>query len=467
LWIYAPLSRYRLFASDKHTIIFVFVFCVTLRALPEIVAFPYPIGYDVVNYYIPVVEHFDERWVTTASQFPLYVLLLNAVQTATGLPAQPVVAAVAVGVFGFFGMSLYCVGRSLLKLGIASSVFVAIFVVVQMAVLRTAWDLHRDVFALAAMMLVFSLLGRNNGWKGIVVILALAALSVAADRMIGALLCISLLVYAAMTWRKDVTVASIFAVGLFSTLMVASYSAPGASEGIAVSAEKTEIFYDPQNLLILFAVVNGMLVVPAAVGFLRVKNHLLKIPLLVCVVGSFSWLAFPDIGQLVADRWVILAGIFLAVFAGYGILRVVRNRPPLQKAAIAGAVIAVFAAIGITYAVMPYDSPFTLYAVTRADTENFGPVTMQFSSLDVRDTGRLLSTIEWINQNTEPDAVIVGEKHWRGFMEVYLKDERTYRFSDDPLVLAQALERQGKPTYQITFATGPPPMFQVEDIAIR
>lgn len=467
MWISAPLSRHKLFASEKHAVIFVLVLCVVLRSTPELVAYPYPIGYDVVNYYIPVVENFDEHWPETVNQFPLYVVLLHFIHLVTGLSAHSVVAAMAVAIFGAFGASLYFLGRSLLKLGIAPSVFLAAFVVFQMAVLRTAWDLHRDIFALTAMIFVFSLLARNNSWKGIAITLALAALTVAADRMVGALLCISLIAYAAMTRRKEAITASVFATGLFAVLMTASYPGPDAGSGIAVSPDKTETFYDRQNLMVLFAVVNGLIVAPAAIGFLRIKNHLLKVPLLVSIAGSFSWLAFPDAGQLVADRWVILAGIFLAIFAGYGILRVAKSLKPKISAAIAGSVLAAFVVIGLAYAVMPYDSPFILYGAARGSTENFSPVTMQFNSLDVQDNEKLLSVIAWINQNTEPEAVIVGEKHWRGFMELHLQDGRTYRFSGDPLALAEALERQSKPAYLITFDPRSPAVFEVEDVAIR
>jgi hypothetical protein len=440
-----------------------------LRTAPELAAYPYPIGYDVVNYYIPVVENFDQHWPETVGQFPLYVLIVHYVQMATGLSSHSAVAVIAVATFGVFGISLYCLGRSLLKLGIVPSAFLAVFVVFQMAVLRTAWDLHRDVFALTVMMLAFSLLGRNdNSWKGIAIILALAALTVAADRMIGALLCVSLVAYSIMTRRKDVISTSAFAAGLFSILIIASYSGVDVSpSGIAVSPEKTQTFYNPQNLLTLFAVANGLIVAPAAIGFLRMKNHLLKVPLLVSIAGSFSWLAFPDIGQLVADRWIILAGIFLGVFAGYGILYTIKNLNPRTSIAVAGSVLAAFAVIGLAYTVMPYDSPFALYEAARTSIENFGPPTMQFNSLDIQDNDKLLSAIAWINHNTEQDAVIVGEKHWRGFMDLYLQDDRTYRFSGDPLALAQALERQEKPVYMIKFDPNSPAMFEVEDIAIR
>ena len=105
------------------------------------------------------------------------------------------------------------------------------------------------------------------------------------------------------------------------------------------------------------------------------------------------------------------------------------------------------AAIGIAYMIMPYDSPFVLYGVAQKSIEDFSPVSMQFNSLDIKDNGKLLSAIDWINKNTEPDAVIVGEKHWRGFMELYLGDQRIYRFSNNPKALAELLENQGYHVY--------------------
>jgi hypothetical protein len=469
LWIYAPLSRYKLFVSEKHAAILVFAICIVIRAIPELAAYPYPIGYDAVNYYIPVVENFEEHWSAVAGQFPLYVLLLHSVHIMTGLSAQSVVASVAVAVFGILGTSLYYVGRSLLKLGIRPSFFLAVFVVLQMAVLRTAWDLHRDIFALAAVMFAFSLLGRKDaGWKEIAAILVLAALIVAADRMIGALFCISLAAHAVITRRKRVAMISVFAAGLFSILIMAGYAVSDAgAPSIELPSEKTPAFYNPQNLLVLFAVVNGLLVAPAAIGFLRMKGNLLKIPLLASLAGSLSWLAFSSNNLLVADRWIILSGIFLSVFAGFGILHVAKSLKPRFSLAAAGSILAAFATIGLAYAVMPYDNPLFLYGAARADIEDFAPVTMQFNSLDVRDTDKLLSAIEWVNQNTEQDAVIVGEMHWRGFMELYLEDGRTYRFSSNPQALAEALERRGEHAYLIRADSSSAAMFEIEDVAIR
>jgi hypothetical protein len=445
----------RLFTSEKGIAVVVFVVFIAFRAVPEFMAYPYPIGYDVVNYYIPTVANFEEKWYTVSNQFPLYVFFLYFVSITTGLPAHSVVVGVAVVMAGIFGISLFCIGRTLLKLGITQSAFLAIFAIFQIAVLRTMWDLHKDIFSLTTMMFALSLLARKDGtWKTVAQTMALATLTVAADRMIGILFCLSLAAYAIMTRRRDVILTTILAIGVFSTLMVASYDTseanPITTTTTDMSENSTSEFYTPTNLVILLAVINGLIAAPAAIGFFVMKNSLLKIPLLVSLVGSFSWLVFPESRLLVADRWIVLTGIFLSVFAGYGILHVVRNLKPSLSAVVTGSILVAFAMIGLAYSVMPHDSPFILYGAVRANIEKFGPVTMQFNSLDIEDNNNLLSSIVWLNENTERDAIIVGEKHWRGFMELYLEDGRTYLSSDDPSTVAAALEEQGKDVYLIS-----------------
>jgi hypothetical protein len=216
--------KFRFLASEKHAVVIVFLLCIALRAIPELAAYPHPIGYDVVNYYIPKVVNFDEEWSTISKQFPLYVTLLYSLSSVTGVTPPFVVVFVAVAMAGIFGVSLFYVGRNLLNLRIIQSVFLSTFTVFQMAVLRTFWDLHRDVLALATTLFIFCLLSRKDaGWKVLSITLALTAVTVAADRMIGVLLCVSLAAYLIITRRRDVALSAILAIGLFSALMVASY----------------------------------------------------------------------------------------------------------------------------------------------------------------------------------------------------------------------------------------------------
>ena len=468
--MYTPLLlKSRLFTSEKHTVLVVFILCIALRAAPELMAYPYPIGYDVINYYIPTVTNFEDKWDIVSKQFPLYVTFLYLVSITTGLPAYPVVVAVIIVMTGIFGISLFYLGRTLLKLGISHSAYIAIFAIVQLAVLRTTWDFHRDIFALTMMMFIFSLFSRRSeGWKPLALILVLATLTVAADRMVGALFSISLVVYAIVKRRRDAALTGIFAIVMFYALAVPTHSVPNittiTSTEIPQNNNELEEFYNPADLLIFFVVVNGLLVAAAAIGFLKMRNSLLlKIPLLICLIGSFSWLLFPENRYLLADRWIILAGIFLSVFAGYGVLHLVRNLK--KRSAIAGFILGAFAVLGVSYAVIPHDSASAVYGIVGVHAKNLPPVTMQFNSIDVEDNDELLSSIAWINENTEQDAVIVGESHLRGFMELYLEDNRTYHFSEDPPTFAEILSKRGHQVYLIELDGKSPSLFVVKKIS--
>ena len=468
--MYTPLLlKSRLFTSEKHTVLVVFILCIALRAAPELMAYPYPIGYDVINYYIPTVTNFEDKWDIVSKQFPFYVTFLYLVSITTGLPAHPVVVAVIIGMTGVFGISLFYLGRTLLKLGISHSAYIAIFAIVQLAVLRTTWDFHRDIFALTMMMFVFSLFSRKNaGWKPLALILVLATLTVAADRMVGALFSVSLVVYAIVTRRRDAALTGIFAIVMFCALTLPTQSVPNVttitSTEIPQNNNELREFYNPADLLIFFVVVNGLLVAAAAIGFLKMRNSLLlKIPLLICLIGSFSWLLFPENRYLLADRWIILAGIFLSVFAGYGVLHLVRNLK--KRSAIAGFILGAFAVLGVSYAVIPHHNASAIYGIVGVHAKNLPPVTMQFNSIDVEDNDELLSTIAWINENTEQDAVIVGESHLRGFMELYLEDNRMYHFSEDPPTFAETLSKSGHQVYLIELNGKSPALFVIKRIS--
>jgi hypothetical protein len=214
--------------------------------------------------------------------------------------------------------------------------------------------------------------------------------------------------------------------------------------------------------LYLFVVVDGLLVPTGIIGFKQLKNGtLLKIPVLITAAASFSWIVFPFDELLVADRWIGLLGIFLSIFAAFGLYQIIlrmkirrpattssTNTPTLSNPAstiLASFILGIFVIMGILYEILPNaHEPFTLwYGMARSSIEHFVPPSMQFNSLQLSDTNKMMSAISWINKNTQPNAIIIGEKDWRGFMELYLQDHRTFRFSDDLPTLTTGLIKHG------------------------
>ena len=142
----------------KNLIILVFLIGCIVRAIPDMMARPYPIGYDVINYYIPVITNFQEHWSAISEQFPFYVLILHFFHIATNLQPQTLVIVSAVILYGFFSVSLFLMSRWLFGLSESHSLYLTLFVIFQLPVLRTAWDLHKDVFSLTLLLVSVSLI---------------------------------------------------------------------------------------------------------------------------------------------------------------------------------------------------------------------------------------------------------------------------------------------------------------------
>jgi hypothetical protein len=458
--IYYVAHQLKLGIKERHIVLFLFSTACLIRLLPELISYPYPIGYDVINYYIPVTTNFSEHWAQVSTQFPLYALLLNITRIATDISPHQTVVMMAILMFGFFALAIFFLARKLMKLNIKYSLYLAFFVIFQTAVLRTTWDLHRDIFALSTMLFTFSLLhnerreGSIFNWKLLAIVMILSAVTAISDRMIGLLFTASLLIYSAIVKSKTTILCALIAIGFVGFAMSSSnnvfYDVVHSNTESTISdlssgARAPYRSYTPANLLVLFVIVNGLLIPTGIVGIRVLRNNLLKITWVITSVLSFSWLVFPKTETLVADRWIILSGIFLSIFAAYGVIyimqRVNTHLSEKTSSVIFLSFLGIFITIGIGYTIMPYHTPFILYSIAREKIETFVPVTMQFNSLDTKDNDKILSAISWINNNTNQNAIIIGEKDWRGFMELYLKDNRHFRYSDNLKNLSESLEQ--------------------------
>jgi hypothetical protein len=432
----------------KNLIILVFLMGCIVRAIPDMMARPYPIGYDVINYYIPVITNFQEHWSAVSKQFPLYVLILHFFQISTNLQPQTLVIVSAVILYGFFSVSLFLMSRWLFGLSEAHSLYLTLFVIFQLPVLRTAWDLHKDVFSLTLLFVFVSLIFPLRAKIGSYTIIgsSIAALvAVSLDKMVGALFVASLTIYGLISRTKYASLLSLLILGFFAVAIASDYDNIRQSlQTLSESAESNLSDrrlepYSPTSLLMLFIVVNGPLLVPGGFGFMQANNRLLKIAIGITAVGSFSWIFFPDLQSLAADRWIFLFGIFLSIFAGYGIIKYSQTRlHPRLRSRLLCIILGFSISLGLIYETMPYRFASFPESIVGQSIEPFGPATMQFNSLTVKDTDELLKSIAWINENTPTNATIVGEKHWRGWMEIKLQDHRKYSYNSNRYEVIQS-----------------------------
>jgi hypothetical protein len=424
-----------------------------IRAVPELVAFPYPIGYDVINYYIPVITNLEEHWPVVSEHLPIYTLVLHSLHLATGLSPHLLVSSSGIILYGLFSVSLFLTSRRLLRLSSIYSTYLALFVILQLPVLRTSWDLHKDILALTLLLTSVSLipLRVKIGTRSIIGSCVAASIAVSVDKMVGILFVASVVAYAFVVRVRNISFLSLVITILFSIAMVSQYG--NVQQSLQYSNTNLElnqsnptskISNSIATLFALFLVVNGPLLIPGVYGFMRSDNGFLKIATTFAAVGSFSWLLFPDRQSLVADRWIFLFGIFLSIFAGYGVLEYLRqNVSPRRRKQILFILLGTCTLLGISYEVMPHQFTGIWRDIVGQNIEPYGPSTMQFNSIAIRNTINLTSMISWINENTPEDALFIGEKHWRGWMELELEDERDFMYyssQDSALELIEGCE---------------------------
>jgi hypothetical protein len=432
---------------QKRLVLLIFSIGCLVRAIPEMVAYPYPTGYDVINYYIPVITNFQEYWPIVSEQYPLYVLILHFFQAATDLQPQILVSMSGLILYGFFSVSLFIMSRRLFGLGEFYSLYLTLFVIFQLPVLRTAWDLHKDIFSLSLLLISISLifpLRPKIGWYSLIGSSVAASVAVSLDKMVGALLVGSLLIYGLVVRHKHIKFLSLVIFGFFVAALVSNYGSIGQPFHVSAEYSESDLLnqhsepYNPKSLLLLFLVVNCPLLVPAGFGLVYSDNRLLKIAVAIAAIGSFSWVIFPDMRAIAADRWIFVLGIHLSIFAGYGIVRYSQTRiHPKFRRRLLCIILGLSIILGLMYETMPYQISSFSENVLSQSIEPFGPVTMQFNSIAVKDTDELLKTINWINENVPKNATIIGEKHWRGWMEIKLQDDRSFLYHSNNFRILQ------------------------------
>ena len=446
--------------EESFLLLLLFVIAAVIRLVPEILAYPYPIGYDVINYYLPVLSNYENYWPVVSTQFPLYVILLHEIIIGTDLSPTVVVPLAAILIYGFFSISVYTVSRSIFRLERDSSFFLSLFIIFQTSLLRTAWDLHKDMLSLTTMLFAISigLSGRYLSKSVFLVVFTLCIFSVLTDRMIGLLLTATVLTYALLRrGKKELVLSGVISVVYVVAILNGIHEIDINIQNFA-SGETKSISYKQLNLIILFIVTSGLLIPFGIIGFIRSPKTILKIPLLVSLVGSLSWIIYPSSSSLLPDRWTFIFSIFLAIFAAYGIIILIKKRPAYKfrnYRLYFFVILAPFMTAGMLFATTSANAAVSLFSAFHDYVGQFGPISMQANSISIEESKSIVLAIDWINHRTPLSSVIVIDKHWRGWTELELKN-RSFLFYEG----LDKLEAQHKSFYLLSFTKTSIPQFE-------
>lgn len=416
-------------------IFYVFFIGVITRIFPELISYPFPIGYDTINYYIPSISDIENN--LDIQNLQIYPILLYFIHTIFGLNPNNSVIVLSVICYGIFSIVIYLWSRKF-HLSQTKALGMVLFIIFQISVLRTGWDLHKDVLGLILFFVILYIVDDKKGYRKAQIFLIFSLLTVIffVDTMLSFLAFVSLILYFAIkrNWKY---LYSIIAIGIiilitFSTINTIN-NYPIVSNIIKLLEGNITIdqSYSQINMVLLFLKLNILILPTFMFGLRYLKTNILYIPIILVLIGSFSWILLPNTDLLLVDRWIILSGIFISIFSFAGMNYLLYQYRHLNSNNLVfGIVVSFFVIIGLGYMILSYDQPLPIYGIFREQTDFFIPPSMQFNSIDIKDNPDLLITTEWINKNTHPDTKIYGNVYLKGWMKILLKDNRTFDFKN-------------------------------------
>ncbi|MDW3626149.1 MAG: hypothetical protein QOK72_05855 [Nitrososphaeraceae archaeon] len=418
------------------SLLFFFVLGCFIRIIPDLIAYPYPIGYDIINYYIPLADKLNT--IFQNDSFQIYPYLLYTFKSFIPLNPQGLMLSLSSITYGLFSVSIYLLLKGL---NLKPALFMTVFILFQISALRTTWDLQKDILALSFTFLIIYLIleDRKAYFFNIRIIhfgiiISLVILTFLTDNMIAFLLIISLLIYFVI--KKDIKYIislTIIIISIISFLVVVDNtkndSLINSINHILTGNIKANENYTPLNLGILFIMMNILTLPLFIYGLKYLHELLLYIPLSMALLGSFTWIVLPYSAILLPDRWIIISGIFISIFSSYGLIRLFSNYKDKPNYKILLPIMSFYIIIGLFYMILPYEYAFPIYGIFTEYTHFFVPSTMQFNSIDIVDNRDLSIAIDWLNNHTNPKSIIYGDSYLSGWMKMLLKDKRIFQYN--------------------------------------
>jgi hypothetical protein len=431
-----------------------------VRLVPELLSFPYPIGWDTIYYAYRINDGVVwNHWSGIFSTWLIYGILV-ALGSLTRLEPFMLLKIVAPLLYGGTAAGIYYVAWKKLGWSATKSLLASGFFAFQLAALGISWHFYRNIFGLMLLLFTIPLLRSNLDWKEVALLSVLSLLVVWGHElavvslfaMVLGLLVMSLFKKEEIPYRLSVAVIpalTVFLIGFFRI-----FPSPVSVEtnilriGDSVLANPGGLFFLTNYLNVftpvehytsyldlfshvfsLFLLLYVVLVPLIAVG--HFKDRVLGSWTILLLIGSFSCLILPFSGLLLWNRWMLMLVFPFTFFAVEGLWKVTKCGKALplsrffgwlkitKKVGIGLSLLSVV--VGGLFITWPLiDGKYGIIGVE--GTFRYVPSTMQSSSVPLRDTESTIEAYEWLNANMNSDSSLLVHDVFLYWTQLYLDD---------------------------------------------
>jgi len=455
-------------------IILAFVIGFFVRLIPELLSFPYPIGWDTIYY----ASRIGSGVVFSVGSDLVNSWLVYGILVALGKVTQAdpfmMLKVFASLLYGGTCAGMYFVAWKRFNWGVTKCLLVAGLFAFQLASLAVSWQFYRNVFGIMILLFALPLIRRNVGWKGLAALSVLALLTVWGHEL--AMASLFFVVFAMLVWsglkREKVPIRLFLAILPAVLLFMGNFFwiSPFATEvspnlvyvDDAVYAHPGGLFFLTNYLSVqtpiesygsyfglffdvgsLFVLLFALLLPLVAVGFFR--DRVLSSWSLILFVGGLGCLVFPFAALFLWARWMLLLVYPFTFFAANGLWAVWKNGfvsrffgwfKVTRKVGVGLALLSVV--VGGLFMSFPLvDGRYGV--ICWGGTFKYVPSTMQSSSVPLRDTEGVIEAYDWLNSNMDADSSLLVHDVFDFWTMLYLDESyRGYLFDFD-LEMAKAM----------------------------
>src|SRR2546425_1280469 len=401
----------------------------TVRAIPEVIAGPYPIGWDIIAFYVPnTLDMAAGRmsiWGILGSG-PLMYAFIVPIYVLTKI--NPILLFKVDGpvLFGVLCWSVFRLCEKKLGLNVRNSFLSVLFLALYFVSLRVAWDAYQAELGLTFFVLGLTVVGeygpvaRSIVAKSVFFLVAILANQLVAVLVVGTV--IVEMLRARGRGGFGLTLSRLAPVALFGLVGYATLQ-PSTGPGISVLGGSFAPLNGAYNTVFLVYAF-GPLLPLAAIGLSLVTRPLfsswIAVSLAGIVISTLPGQVFQDIGY----RWVLLLSVPVLIVAAQGYqklsaragglnggqwLKAVRLAVPLVLVLTAGMYSTIQAAS------VPY---FTLFV-------SYVPTSLLQSSIPLFDSADVVQAMHWLEVSMPSNSAVITHEAFYGWARAYLSPDRT------------------------------------------
>jgi hypothetical protein len=416
-----------------------FLVGLVIRAVPEAIAYPAPIGYNIVAFYAPGIRFLsltDTMKFFYPPQFsPLvYVLLIPFNRI---LSPYTLLSIFSIILYGILTLTVY---RFLRVEGLPdrAALLGSLFVAIQFPVLRLSWDMPAEVLAISIGILVLSLVSSRKGWSKYLLVGSLLVVAWLAHQVVLLSLLPCVFYEAYKSWRKSNLTSAVFLfastlpallfmgwnVSILQGLPTDNPVPPGVRVWFLTSNNYSAGISPFANYLLLYGsyaaillTVVGFLLylyVPLlpALAFLRKKSGPLAIWSFALTLMAISPVFSPTFALDLWYIWAFLISVPLCLIAVPGFIRLLkkaRQVKPLLLIVIIGG----YAVLGAGFMVLPPQKPFIYFY--KSPFLEYAPSSMLANTVPLQDSLDALSLLTVLNSTIDQRSVLLVHDAFYGF----------------------------------------------------